>query len=252
MDLNYKIIGQGEPVLLLHGLFGSLDNLQSMANQLSQHYKVIMVDLRNHGKSPHSPNMSYSLMAEDIDNLCSGLELVRIKIIGHSMGGKVICQMMNSYPDRLESAVIIDIVPKKYPDGHHQIFKAMFALDLDDLKSRNEADLLLQHYIPEFAVRQFILKNLDRQEDQTFKWKLNLESIYNNYDKINNAVPITHVIDTRTLFIKGENSNYITTEDISWIYNNFSQVSVKSILHAGHWVHADNLTDLMKEINLFF
>ncbi|PKV62564.1 alpha/beta fold hydrolase [Pontibacter ramchanderi] len=240
MKLHYKEMGHGQPLLILHGLFGTLDNWQTLAKRLAEHYNVFLVDLRNHGRSPHSDQHDYDLMAEDVLRLVEELQIPTPAIMGHSMGGKVAMNYALKYPTRLTKLIVVDIAPKAYPPHHDEIIDALQSVDLSTITSRGEVDKQLAKTISQEEVRLFLMKNLYRKEDNTFGWRMNLDVIEKNYEKI--AAPITS--DTpfkkNTLFIKGGRSRYILPEDVyTCIEHLFTLVEVETIPNAGHWVHAE-------------
>ncbi|MBD1398604.1 alpha/beta fold hydrolase [Pontibacter sp. JH31] len=240
MKLHYKEMGHGQPLLILHGLFGTLDNWQTLAKRLAEHYNVFLVDLRNHGRSPHSEQHDYDAMAEDVLRLVDDLQIPTPAIMGHSMGGKVAMNYALKYPTRLTKLIVVDIAPKAYPPHHDEIIDALQSVDINSVTSRGDVDKQLAKTISQDEVRLFLMKNLYRKEDNTFGWRMNLDAIEKNYEKI--AAPITS--DTpfkkHTLFIKGGRSRYILPEDIyTCIEHLFTLVEVETIPNAGHWVHAE-------------
>ena len=251
IKLNYKHSGSGPVVIILHGLFGSLDNWQSMAKMLSDHFSVYCLDLRNHGKSPHTEEFLIPLMAEDVMQFINDHHLEVVNIIGHSMGGKVALEMLNTKNNLIDKTIVLDIAPKSYPKGHEQIFKAMYALDLESLTSRKQADEQLQELIPDYTVRQFILKNLDRDKDGKFMWKMNLDAIYKNYDEINKEIILNESILNEILFVKGSLSKYILDEDEIKIKASLPNAKFQQVEGAGHWIHADKPKELLEIINQF-
>jgi esterase len=174
MKLFSRKSGHGHPLIILHGLFGSSDNWFTLARTFSKHHTVYLVDQRNHGMSPHTTEMNYAALAEDVHHFIREHEIDQPDIIGHSMGGKAAMNFAVKYPRMLRKLVVVDIVPKAYPVHHDHILDGLHALPLESLQSRAEADRLLTHYVPEPAVRQFLLKNLGRGEDGRFVWKINL------------------------------------------------------------------------------
>jgi len=251
IKLNYKHSGSGPVVIILHGLFGSLDNWQSMAKMLSENFSVYCLDLRNHGKSPHTEEFSIPLMAKDVIQFMDDHLLTEANVIGHSMGGKVALEMLNQENELIDMIIVLDIAPKSYPKGHEQIFKAMFSLDLQSLISRKQADEQLQELIPDYTVRQFILKNLDRNKVGKFIWKVNLEAIYKNYDEINKEIIFDHPVLNEVLFVKGSLSKYILDEDEKKIKESLPNASFIEVKGAGHWIHADKPNELLEVINQF-
>ncbi|HEY4650604.1 MAG TPA: alpha/beta fold hydrolase [Pontibacter sp.] len=240
MKLHYREIGHGQPLLILHGLFGTSDNWQTLARRLSENYHVILVDLRNHGRSPHSDQHDYDVMAADVLQLVDALQIPTPAIMGHSMGGKVAMNYALKYPTRLTKLIVVDIAPKAYPPHHDEIIDALQSVDLSTVTSRNEVDAQLAKTIKEEDVRLFLMKNLYRKEDNTFGWRMNLDALERNYDKIAAAITSDIPFKKHTLFIKGGRSRYIKPEDIySCIEHLFTLVEVETVPGAGHWVHAE-------------
>lgn len=165
MQLHYQTLGQGQPLILLHGLFGSSDNWGTVARHFAQHYQVISVDLRNHGKSPHDESQTYTDMANDLLEVCEALNLERIHLLGHSLGGKVAMQFATSHPDRIEKLIVVDMALRAYADAHTHLIDAMMAVDLTALENRAEVDKALSSAIPQAMVRQFLLMNLIKPEN---------------------------------------------------------------------------------------
>ena len=248
--LNYKSFGQGDPVVILHGLLGSLDNWQTIARQLAEDYTVFIVDQRNHGKSFHSDTMNYKAMAEDLANFLDEQGVHRVSLVGHSMGGKTAMKFAGSYPNILDKLVVVDIGPKAYPPGHDNILDALQALPVGRIESRTEADDLLAEHISDQGVRMFLLKNLARDGDG-YKWKMNLPAIVNHYDEITEAVYPSQPHEGPSLFIKGEKSDYIQDEDWTKIQEHFPAATLKSIDNAGHWVHADQPEAMLEALRDF-
>lgn len=251
MNLNYKEYGQGDPIIILHGLFGTLDNWQTIARQLSKNYSVFLIDQRNHGRSPHMDAIDYPLMAEDLQAFMLELGMYQAHIIGHSMGGKTAMQFALEYPDMVDKLVIVDITPKKYVGGHQVIFDALFSLDLNKLENRKEADAILSERIDEFGVRQFLLKNLTREKEGNYKWKMNLPVIHKHYEDILAAIESDYPFEKSTLFIKGGQSNYITEVDMPLIQTLFPEAKLETVEDAGHWVHAQKPKELLELVNRF-
>lgn len=252
MQLNYKVFGQGEPVIILHGMFGTLDNWQTIAKKLAKDFMVFIVDLRNHGRSPHSSDFSYRIMSEDLKEFMESNWIYHAHIVGHSMGGKVAMQFALEHDDMVEKLVIVDIAPVHYKGNHETIFKALFALDLPNLESRNAADELLQQYIPEFSVRQFLLKNLHINKDTNqYEWKMNLPVIHEAYQEILGHTMPDSNFEGETLFIKGEQSDYIQDEQFPSFQNYFPKARLSNIKDAGHWVHAEQPKAFLETLRNF-
>lgn len=251
MDLHYKEIGQGHPLIILHGLLGSLDNWQTLAREFGKHFRVITVDQRNHGKSPHHDEMTYELMAGDLLQLMDKLGIQTAHILGHSMGGKTAMAFALRYPERVDKMVVVDIAPRQYSRGHDQIFKALFSLDLQSIQSRSEAEDKLAVYIHEPGILFFLLKNLVRDQQGSFSWKMNLEAIYHNYDNVIEEIEGEHPYNKPVLFIKGGKSAYIENQDMSRIRQVFPAASLFTIPLAGHWVHAEAPEQLYNRVVSF-
>lgn len=251
MDLNYKSFGQGDPIVILHGLFGTLDNWQTIAKALAETHTVYIVDQRNHGRSPHFSTMSYALMAEDLKEFMESHWIFKAHIIGHSMGGKTAMQFAADHPEMVDKLVIVDIGPQAYPGGHQEIFDALFALDLKKLDSRKEAAALLKPKIPDAGVRQFLLKNLTRDKSNGYRWKMNLPVIYENYNDILRAIEPDVHFERKTLFIRGGKSNYIRDQDIPVIKSKYPSAKVTTIEKAGHWVHAEAPEAFLQAVQAF-
>lgn len=251
MKLNHKIIGEGKPLIILHGVFGSLDNWFSVGKSLSESRKVILVDLRNHGQSPHNSVFNYGVMAEDVVELIEDLVFDRVDLMGHSMGGKVAMEVATRFTPLVDRLIVVDIGPKKYPPHHEDIYKGFRSLNLQKLTSRNEADQLLSEKIADFGVRQFMLKNLNRKSEGGFEWKLNLDAIESNASEIGAPLTSEAQFPGKTLFIGGARSRYIQQEDYSLIAKHFPQSHIEMVADAGHWVHAEKPSELQKIIEKF-
>ncbi len=248
--LNHKILGGGEPLVILHGLFGSLDNWITLAKKWSTSYQVILADQRNHGQSFHDEEFSYWAMSEDLKDLLDHLELENINLIGHSMGGKTAMTFTEQYPQYLKKLIVADIGPKAYPVHHSAIIDAFYQVPVNELQSRNEADQILQHLIPEFGTRQFLLKNLARTSDG-FKWKMNLDVIARNIEEVGKPTYPNSSFESQTLFINGGNSNYILKEDLNEIKSAFTNSQFITLENAGHWLHAEKPTEFYQAVTEF-
>jgi esterase len=257
MDLNFKEFGAGEPLVILHGLFGTLDNWQTIAKQLSDNFTVYIVDLPNHGRSPHTKGeFDYSEMSDAVGEFLTKNWIHETRLIGHSMGGKLAMQLALSQPDLVKKLAVIDIAPKQYRGGHEAIFKTLFALNLDTLKDRKEAEQFLTEHLPEEGAGtiQFLLKNLSRRTENEgggFEWKMNLDVLWANYprilDKLEGDVPFRK----STLFVRGGASNYIKDTDFDAIFKLFPNYTIQTIDDAGHWVHAEKPKELLEVLKNF-
>lgn len=239
MRLHFREQGRGSPLVILHGLFGSLENWAFISQQLSEILQVFSVDQRNHGQSPHSPEMNYSLMAEDVGEFVEERGLLKTSLLGHSMGGKVAMQFALRYPDQVERLVIVDMAPRAYRPAHEEIFRALLALNLNQFQTRAQIDDALSAGIPDLTTRRFLLKGLTRTASGSFNWKFDLPSLYHNYSFLNEATESDQPFEGPTLFIRGEKSDYIREQDLPEIQHLFPGSKVVTISGAGHWVHAE-------------
>ena len=239
MKLHFRKSGEGNPLIILHGLFGSSDNWFTLAKTFAQHFSVYLVDQRNHGQSPHSDEMNYGLLAEDLENFVEEHNIARPSIIGHSMGGKAVMNFAVKYPTHIDKMIVVDIVPKDYPVHHDAIIDGMKAVPLETLVSRSEADSLLSAYVPELDVRQFLLKNLMRKPEGGFAWRVNLHALEQNIEALGVGMFYSGKHDGPCLFIRGEKSNYYSTGDEKLIQSIFPHAKF-SVMNTGHWVQAEN------------
>ncbi|EAR60832.1 alpha/beta fold hydrolase [Neptuniibacter caesariensis] len=238
MLLNYQVHGEGEPLIILHGLFGTSENWGSQIKSLAEQFQVIAVDMRDHGRSPHTDEISYELMAKDIINLMEHLQLEAAHIIGHSMGGKAAMQLALLHPDRIKKLIIVDIAPVQYTPHHDDVFKGLFSVELPSLKSRGDADKQLANSIPELGVRAFLLKNLYKNENGEFSWRMNLPLLHKQYSNIS-AAPQGQPYQKPVLFIKGGKSDYLIPKYRDAVIKLFPKADYKVIRDAGHWPHAE-------------
>ncbi|KQT38097.1 alpha/beta hydrolase [Methylophilus sp. Leaf414] len=235
MQLHYQTLGEGMPLVLIHGLFGSADNWGNIAKHFAQHFQVISIDLRNHGRSPHSESQSYADMADDLLELCDVLDLEQIHLLGHSLGGKVAMQFATQYPERVSKLIVVDMAMRAYADEHTHLINAMMTVDLSHAESRNDIDRALKAPISNLMVRQFLLTNLVKVEGQ-LQWRINLPAIKVNYPKFQAAFS-AHFAKP-CLFIRGERSQYVQESDIAEIKQHFPKAEFIS-LPTDHWVHAE-------------
>ncbi len=240
LDLFYRSSGNGQPLIILHGLFGLNDNWQSFSKQITENnIAVNAVDLRNHGSSPHDSVFDYDSMADDVFAFISKHDLQNVNIMGHSLGGKVAMKFALKHQDILKSLIVVDIAPRYYAPHHQQIIKALQAVDLDTVNTRKEAEHILSGYIDDAGVKMFLLKNLYWEGDR-LQWRFNLKVIAEKIESVGERITSTEKFEGKTLFIKGEKSKYITDDDKSEILNLFPEAEIKTCANAGHWVHADN------------
>nr|WP_221794453.1 alpha/beta fold hydrolase [Oceanobacter mangrovi] len=238
MKLNYQILGEGKPLLILHGLFGMLQNWGAQTKALADQFQVIAVDMRDHGRSPHSTEISYPLMAADLRQLIADLGYDKVDLLGHSMGGKAAMQLACEADTPIDRLIIADIAPVSYPNHHSSVFAGLKAVDTSTLKSRQDADKILAEHIPEASVRAFLLTNLYRDGSQ-FGWRMNLPLLDQYYSEISKAPQLQQPFERPTLFIKGGNSDYIVPQYQQEILRWFPNASYKIIAGTGHWPHAE-------------
>ncbi|MGB0732723.1 MAG: alpha/beta fold hydrolase [Pontibacterium sp.] len=238
LALHHKIVGEGEPLLIMHGLFGNLDNWGAQIKALSEKYKVIALDLRNHGKSPHHDEVGYKAMANDVIALMDDLNLKAAHIVGHSMGGKVAMQLAMNYPHRVNKLVIVDIAPVQYPAHHSDVFAGLNSVDLASIANRTAADKQLAEHVDNEGVRAFLLRNLYRDDAKQFQWRMNLKGLEAHYNQIA-APPIGKVYNDSVLFIKGAKSDYMVEAYRDALLSLFPKATYQVIAEAGHWPHAE-------------
>ncbi|WP_138477807.1 alpha/beta fold hydrolase [Dyadobacter bucti] len=241
MQLNYKKIGEsGKTLIILHGVFGFLDNWLTISKTIAdQGYQLYLVDQRNHGRSPHEAPLDFPTLAEDLQEFLQQQNISNPILLGHSMGGKTVMEYAVTYPGTFEKLVIVDIGPKAYPIHHSKILQGLNAIPIDKIESRNEADEILSQYEPILSVRQFLLKNLYRKDEGGFGWRFNLPVLTSDMSKVGSEVKSSEEIKVPVLFIRGEKSNYILDEDLEGILSIFPNARVETIQNAGHWVQAE-------------
>jgi pimeloyl-ACP methyl ester carboxylesterase len=238
MKLYYRQLGQGKPLVILHGLFGFSDNWQTHAKKLAEYYEVTLVDLRNHGHSDWSDEFSYALMVQDLHELLTDLGIQKPILLGHSMGGKLAMHFDQTYPNSIEKLLVVDMGVKAYPPHHAHILAAIHAIDLTKMSARSEAEAILKTFVESEGIRQFLLKNLYWEEKGKLAWRVNFPVLEASMTEILSALPAQESF-TPTLFIRGLLSNYILDDDIPVLESYFPDSQLASIPNAGHWVHAE-------------
>jgi pimeloyl-ACP methyl ester carboxylesterase len=241
MQLAFRTYGSRQPLLILHGLFGQSDNWNTLAKRFGENgFETFTIDLRNHGLSPHSDVWNYEVMADDIKEFIETHNLNNPILLGHSLGGKVAMFFALKYPDVLDKLIVVDMSPKEYKPYHDPVIKALNAVDFSKITTRKEAEAVLNEFIPDFGTKQFLLKNIYRKggPNNKMNWRFNLPVISKNYNEILFAVP-EKKSNVKTLFIRGEKSQYISDIDISEIEKRFPNYKLETVANAGHWVHAE-------------
>lgn len=251
MKLNFKKTGQGKPLIILHGLFGSADNWLSIAKELENDFTTYLLDLRNHGDSGHQSDWNYKVMAEDLLEFMEDHQLDKAHLLGHSMGGKISMTFALSHPELVDRLIIVDIAPRHYPVHHQTILQGLNAIDLDRISSRKEADEALGKYVKERGVRQFLLKSLGRNEQGEYIWKINLPVITEQIENVGEAIEKEKMFDHPTLFMGGENSTYIQDSDKEEIEDLFPNAHIIKIKNAGHWIHAEQPEAVVETLRAF-
>jgi len=248
-QLNHRIIGNGRPVIILHGLFGMLDNWLTIARRLeTAGFMAILIDQRDHGRSEHTDDFNYNLLSQDLYDFMESNWIHQAIILGHSMGGKTAMQFASDHESLVEKLIVVDIGPKGYTGGHADIFDALFSVNLDTIQSRDEAEAQLSEKIRDASVVQFLMKNLSRNKEGGYEWKMNLSLLYDKYSHILAPVTISAPCMAETLFIRGRKSAYIRDEDFAGIFTKFPNAAIHTIEEAGHWVHADRPDELFNRI----
>ncbi len=251
MHIYYQKLGSGNPIIILHGVFGTGDNWITVARALAETHTVYLADQRNHGRGKWSDDFNYDLLAADVKELMEEELLEKATIIGHSMGGKVAMKFAMQNPEMIGKMVIVDIAPKTYSLKEHQGFiKSLLELPIETISSRKEADELLSKSIKSFAIRQFLLKSLVR-EDNAFSWRLNLKALQNNLGEVGSDLSIDGTFNGETLFVRGAKSDYIMDDDWPKIQKAFSNSELVTVEDAGHWIHAEQPDALLKVLNKF-
>ena len=252
--LHSKIYGEdkpGTPLLVFHGLFGMLDNWGSFGKEMGELFPVHLIDLRNHGKSFHSEEMTHDDLAHDISHYMEFHHIEKANLLGHSLGGKAVMQFAIKYPIKVQKLIVVDIAPKAYPPHHQGILKALESVDFEKITTRQEAEGVLQQYIPEKSLIQFLAKNLYWTDDKKLAWRFNLKTLSERYSEfVSNAIKFG-VFSGETLFIAGAKSNYILPQDEFQIKQQFPNSSVVTVENAGHWVQAENPKDFNEAVKDF-
>ncbi|GAB4016208.1 alpha/beta fold hydrolase [Spirosoma migulaei] len=253
MKLFFRQTGEtGPAIVILHGLFGSSDNWLTISKTIAaQGYRVFLLDQRNHGQSPRANDQDYQAMAADLREFLIDQNLDTPNLVGHSMGGKTVMQYAMLYPGTFAKLVVVDIAPKFYPIHHAEILRGLKAIDLAGIKGRTDADAILQQYEPIVPVRQFLLKNLYRNEQGGFDWRINIPVIERELHGIGEELTNPSVVTDPTLFIRGSESPYIVDEDIPAIKRIFPNSQIETIQGAGHWVQAEKPVEFVETLMAF-
>jgi pimeloyl-ACP methyl ester carboxylesterase len=251
MKLYCRQMGSGNPVVIIHGIFGMSDNWLTIAKQLATTHHCYILDMRNHGRSPHSHDLTYDDMVEDVYEFLTDFRLRTASFIGHSMGGMVAMKFAFEYSHRVEKLVIVDIAPRSYPPLHQNILEGLKSIPIDKINVRSEANEILKKYVVSNKTRQFLLKNLYRKDDNTYAWRVNLDALSNHTSDIELGISQDFIYEKPTLFIRGGKSDYILPEDEQQIMTLFPNATIIEIPNASHWVHAERPDDFLKVLENF-
>lgn len=252
MQLHSNIIGTGKPFVILHGFLGMSDNWKTLGRKFSEHpFEIHMVDQRNHGRSFQSSEFNYDVLVEDLKRYCDEKNLNEIVLLGHSMGGKTAMLFATQYPELVSKLIVADISPRFYPIHHDAILNGLNALDFEVVKSRGKADEALADYVTDFGTRQFLLKNLYWIEKGRLALRINLEALMENVSEVGEALPMHSKFVGDTLFLRGDKSEYISSEDEPVIRLHFPEGEIGTIKNAGHWLHAENPIDFYNAVMQF-
>lgn len=244
--LHSKILGKGQPLLILHGYFGTGDNWKTLGSKFANDYQVHLIDQRNHGRSFHAREFSYEVMSDDLLSYVKYHDLEDIILIGHSMGGKTAMLFASEHPDLVGKLVVADISPRAYRPHHNEILAALNSIDFTIHTSRQLVDTQLQKWIPEIGVRQFLLKNVYWREKGVLDFRFNLPSLTENNPEVGKALPSEAKFEKPTLFLSGGNSGYISERDLPYLSAHFPNHQLARISNAGHWLHAEKPNDFLR------
>lgn len=259
MDLFYKKLGKGFPMVIIHGLYGSSDNWMTIAKELSKTNEVYLIDLRNHGNSPHSDEFSISSMTEDIHEFYLKNQISKSILMGHSLGGKIAMEFTYKYQKYVQKLVVVDISPRNYIDdefvdrsNHKEIINILKNIDLNKYQNRTEALEELGKIDNTGRLKFFMMKNLRREKNGELSWKINVRAIADNLSTIlNNFEVDISKIEIPTLFIKAEISDYIKQKDIDEIELKMRNVKIEKIQGASHWVHSEKPDEFLYVVKNF-
>jgi pimeloyl-ACP methyl ester carboxylesterase len=252
MVLHSNIIGEGKPFIILHGFLGMGDNWKTLAKQFSNlGYQVHLVDQRNHGRSFHDSEFNYEMLAADLKQYCSHHTINNMVLLGHSMGGKTAMLFAALYPELISKLIVADISPRFYPVHHDAIMEGLCSLNFEEISSRKEAEIQLSNYVSDAGTRQFLLKNIYRISPSVLGLRINLKVLKTNVSEVGEALPSNLNFQKDTLFLRGDKSEYISTQDEALIKHQFPTAVVKTISNAGHWLHAENPVEFFNSVCSF-
>lgn len=252
MLLHSKVVGVGQPFIILHGFLGMGDNWKTLANQFSAlGFELHLVDQRNHGRSFHDSEFNYDALASDLLYYCKHYSIKRCILLGHSMGGKTAMLFAALNPELVSKLIIADIAPKFYPIHHDLILEGLASLDFKKITTRKKADLELSHYVQDFNTRQFLLKNIFWKSIGLLGLRINLPVLRFNVSEVGEALSTSLRYNKETLFLRGDKSEYISLQDEALIKLQFPNSSIKSITNSGHWLHSENPLEFYENVCSF-
>lgn len=246
MKLHHRVLGDGEPLIILHGLFGSSDNWQTLAKRYAEDFEVYLIDQRNHGHSPHSDEFNYDLMSDDLLEFVFDQQLMGVNIIGHSMGGKTAMFFAKKRPELIHRMVVADMGVKGYKAHHTQIIAGLKSIDFNSIASRRDVDKALSEYVPEIGTRSFLMKGLHWKEKGKLAWRMNVDCISKHLNEM--MIPVDHgESDVESLFITGGESDYLPKDDYDQVLTHFPDAEFIELSGAGHWLHVDQTEQFFDE-----
>ena len=253
MKLFFRHMGQGNPVVILHGLLGLSDNWVTFGRQMALDFEVFIPDLRNHGQSPHDPVFNFQVLAEDLHELIAELGLKKVSLIGHSLGGKTAMLFALKYPDLLDKLVIVDIALRKYSTNleHQMLIDAMLKVDFSSARSRSDVDRQLEQNVHSLKLRQFLLKNIYWKDKETLGWRVNLPILKEALPLMLEGIPSGKIFLNPVLLVRGGLSGYVTDADLPEMVKQFPRTSVKTLANASHWVHSDAPGEFFSLVHTF-
>ena len=252
MILHSNIFGEGNPFVILHGFLGMGDNWKTLGRQFSElGFQMHLVDQRNHGRSFHSEDFDYDILAQDLKTYCDTHNLQDIILLGHSMGGKTAMNFATKYPEYVNRLIVADISPRYYPVHHDAILEGLSSLDFSILKKRGDADKALANYVADAGTRMFLLKNLYWVEKGRLGLRINLPVLKAHVSEVGEALSNHSVFSKPTLFLRGDKSEYIGPKDEGIIHRHFTDAEIETISNAGHWLHTENPKDFYDAVVQF-
>ncbi|MFN8432118.1 MAG: alpha/beta fold hydrolase [Spirosomataceae bacterium] len=238
MELFFRKTGEGKPIVILHGVFGSSDNLFTVSKNIAEAgFEVFTLDARNHGQSPRGTDFNYEVMAEDLDEFLKNNEIHEPVLVGHSMGGKTVMTYAQKYSN-YSKIIVVDIAPRFYPTHHDHILAGLAAINLHEIQNRKDAEEIFSQFVSDFGEKQFILKNLYRTDEGGFDWRINVPVISENIYLIGQEILMENTVSKPALLVRGSESSYVSDTDFQNFKEGFPNGGLLTIEGANHWVHA--------------